>query len=212
MSVMLCIFFLSLSYILDQLLMAVEKECGDVVAEGPVVFRAHYEQIKTVKQMSAVYKGMDMVDVVRTTTCRECLELLELQRLRVHIDLIDARLGIATPSHKYPSVIHFYNPFSYLPLRKMQNHDWEKCPFHFGWQLNSRRSVASSLLQSSKFLLLRSLKSRSFHSWLHLHLAMQKAQECLRGPSAVGAKIGWDRLMERARVGMEGGNWSNFGM
>ena len=212
-------FFLSLSYLLDQLLMALEKECGDVVAEGPVGLRAHYEQIKTVKQMSVVYKGMDMVDVVRTTTCRECLELLELQRLRVHIDLIDARLGIATPSHKNPSVIHFYNPFGYLPLRKMHNHDWENCTLHFGWQLNSRRSVVSSqndipsrmvliftsnhiniindstfiylpsifhftriqLLQSSKFLLLRSLKSRSFHSWLHLHLAMQKAQECLRG-------------------------------
>ena len=68
----------------------------------------------------------------------------------------------------------------------------------------SSTSPGIQLLQSSKFLLLRSLKSRSFHSWLHLHLAMQKAQECLRGPSAVGAKIGWDRSMERARVGMDG--------
>lgn len=30
-------------------------------------------------------------------------------RLRVHIDLIDAQLGIATPSHKFSSEIHFYN-------------------------------------------------------------------------------------------------------
>ena len=34
--------------------MALEKQRGDVVAEGPVGFRAHYEQIKTAKQMSVV--------------------------------------------------------------------------------------------------------------------------------------------------------------
>lgn len=150
---MLCIFFLSLSYILDQLLMAVEKECGDVVAEGPVVFRAHYEQIKTVKQMSAVYKGMDMVDVVRTTTCRECLELLELQRLRVHIDLIDARLGIATPSHKYPSVIHFYNPFSYFAFEEDAKSRLRKMPppFRLATKFTKECSVESAAIFQVSF-------------------------------------------------------------
>ena len=42
--------------------MALEKECGDVVAEGPVGFRAHHKQSKRVKQMSVVYKGTDMPD------------------------------------------------------------------------------------------------------------------------------------------------------
>jgi len=47
------------------------------------------------------------------------------------------------------------------------------------WTRQEQRNQAT--LQKAHIVLNLSLKSRSFHSWLHLHLAMQKAQECLRG-------------------------------